>query len=635
MPCSETTTKRIIRVVQSGTRLTFSQVTRGGILTRIVPNQTAKSSLEAIECLGSNIQTCPSSTMQVEKFTYACAQCVAGTFGDSCRDLPDYNSYVDTYQGVQTLCPAGSHSPLWNHNKATVATLFSGVDLALYSGFCVTQFHPEASPAGLMVPEMTAFASGWVYGRLANHLSTFSTRSDIQGCVIECVQSSGCVAVSVVPSGSQFRCYVSTELDFIATPVDQSLSTWIKDNAATLALESDGRHCLNVSALSATASVNPYIYENVSALVNNGTLLLTNPPLPSFSNYSLQTLFWSIASTSTAGCTPCEIGSFSPTAGFSCVPCPPNTFQNQTGQTSCHYCGKDTFSDYGKSECSPCPANSSTVAVGGPCVFSNGTDATTLPSRFFCDPGTSMRRGLYSNSGRLIGVECQNCSVGSFTTQYDRLKCESCNKGYSSVFPFTSCYQCTGLTATVGTNRVCVDCPLNTVPNAAHDVCEPCGPGTGRDNQSLTECQVCEGVTFNDGSSNGACVPCGEDSHPSSNHSLCLACPKPTGRTVTEMACVPCGPGTYWRMDARVIGLGGCAYCPRGQYQNKVGQLQCIKCRAGLIPNRILGATKCVPPFHFLGSVFDELNQVESLMVLAVAAVAVYGIVRGSLPRIQ
>ena len=328
--------------------------------------------------------------------------------------------------------------------------------------------------------------------------------------------------------------------------------------------------------------------------------------------------------------------------------CPPGTFQDEPGQSSCKTCASGTFQEQaGQSSCKDCTSDTYSDAGASSCLF----DATSCPVGTYAS-GTaaclSCGSGKYNDqTGQTSDSSCKtDCSAGSYIVA-DKGACLSCpvarysNDDASSCFDvgvykkrvsgecgdsgggwskITSKAACEEAAAAVGWSDTTAStnqygglppgCSLwfgglyfnqqNTnVACSSNEKCActlTCPPGTFQDQSGQSSCKTCTSGTYSD---TGA--------------SSCLldatSCPVGTHASGTLTVCDFCASGKYNDQTGQTS-ESSCKECDSGLYQNEAGQFLCKTCTSPLvgvstrcIDNTVNGSA-CPP-----GTYQDQPNQ--------------------------
>ena len=261
--------------------------------------------------------------------------------------------------------------------------------------------------------------------------------------------------------------------------------------------------------------------------------------------------------------------------------CPPGTYQDQEGQSSCKTCASGTYSTIGASSC---PYSATTCPAG---TYANGTAGCVS-----CGTGKyNDQTGQTSES-----VACKSCGAGEYQDEDGQTSCKTCASGeYSATVGATSCF---GMYKE-RTSGHCGDSGggWGKMTSAAN-----CGSGAAALSWQDTTADTVSWLSFNPPgcyyrssayelkfntyNSNGACT--------STRKCLCtLTCPPGTYQNQTgQSTCESCPNDTY-----SIAGASSCPYfattCPAGTYKN--GTAACEPCDAGSITNTgtSAGATTC------------------------------------------
>lgn len=230
-------------------------------------------------------------------------------------------------------------------------------------------------------------------------------------------------------------------------------------------------------------------------------------------------------------CMPCEKGSYSANGG-ACLPCPPQTFQNSTAQSTCLACPTGNVVVSGATSCSA------------------------------CQPGTTFRDGA-----------CRPCPDGQFYPLYLGGQCLPCPVGMWSNQASGGCRLCPEFSSGPGgtdlTGCKCVaGRALQAVQNTPYCVLCQAGKyaGTGTD-----QCLPCPNGTFAGGIGSSACAPCPARNVAAGGASACVPC-RPGELVGRDLgSCVPCPAGSYCELD-QVIS------CPLGTYSLRTGLTSASQC---------------------------------------------------------
>jgi len=265
--------------------------------------------------------------------------------------------------------------------------------------------------------------------------------------------------------------------------------------------------------------------------------------------------------------------------------CPPGTYQDEVGQTSCKTCADGEyrsegacktceFGTYGEGEC-PCPN-------GNP---GNGNHCE--------NPYLPCSIGQYDN-----GV-CENCPVGKYQDQVGQGSCKTCGFGrYQDQEGMSECKTCDGdcggwevIEVTTGTCDYSLSSSTEcesalailggnyyvVVDNSLRPTgCYKSWSGSGYFNKANTEvtCDIysCICTTM------ATCVP---GKYRDQTDNSCKSCA--SGRyqhQYNQVSCIDgsiCQSGTYLNNTSD----NSCTVCPNGYYQDEDGQERCTKCPAG------------------------------------------------------
>jgi len=224
--------------------------------------------------------------------------------------------------------------------------------------------------------------------------------------------------------------------------------------------------------------------------------------------------------------------------------CPPGTYQDQSGQSSCEICASGTYSTVGASSCS----------------YSSNT----------CPAGT-YASGI---------AACTNCASGTYSTG-GAAACVSCASDTYSTVGASSC--------SYSANT----CPAGTYASGTA-ACDSCAIGTystvGASSCSYSD-NTCPAGTYASGTA--ACDSCASDTYSTVGASSCSysanTCPAGTYASGTA-ACDSCASGTY-----STGGEAVCDSCPPGKYNDqtqRTAEADCKTCASGTVS--MGGASRCL-----------------------------------------
>lgn len=122
-------------------------------------------------------------------------------------------------------------------------------------------------------------------------------------------------------------------------------------------------------------------------------------------------------------CTPCELGEFSPNTTAGCLPCNKGSFSNKPGSAVCTNCTAGQFAPEARSSaCTNCAAGS----------FSNVTMATNC---------TMCPKGQFANATG--STTCQPCAIGAISNITGTINCTICGLGFTTRYKgSTRCSYC-------------------------------------------------------------------------------------------------------------------------------------------------------------------------------------------------
>ena len=178
----------------------------------------------------------------------------------------------------------------------------------------------------------------------------------------------------------------------------------------------------------------------------------------------------------TAGCLPCDAGTFREDGMDTCEYCEAGTFSEE-GSAECSPCEAGFFADLeGTAECAACPAGTFGTAEGSASI----DDCTVCPANTFsgegssdceeCEPGHVADEGseecIAAQPGQFVSSDgvLEDCPPGSFSAEEAATSCELCPEGSYSRIPGSV---------------VCIDCPWGTFGDSKGSIsCEICPENT-------------------------------------------------------------------------------------------------------------------------------------------------------------
>ncbi|XP_076444633.1 uncharacterized protein LOC143282756 isoform X2 [Babylonia areolata] len=295
----------------------------------------------------------------------------------------------------------------------------------------------------------------------------------------------------------------------------------------------------------------------------------------------------------TKTCDFCPIGQYQPQSNQTvCIPCDGGTITETVGSTSPSQCGKicpaGQFFDKNKDDCAPCGQglfqNVSGLFYCLPCPADKTTREEGANSQALCFNDCPIGReltengtcadcaiGFYKPSGPTV---CQKCPDGLVTTEKGADSQDDCN-----VVDNPPGYYRSPSNATEQ-----LPCPVGTYqPEKWQYNCIQC---VGENNKtereasaSYTDCKIICPAGQQKVENKEVCEPCsvGFFRTGSNPYSSCEPCPNNT-RSVTEGSIsVDNCTITYCTAGYKISG-SGCESCPKGTYQDKAYQSDCIPC---------------------------------------------------------
>ena len=316
--------------------------------------------------------------------------------------------------------------------------------------------------------------------------------------------------------------------------------------------------------------------------------------------------------------TACPKGTYNPstksTAASACLACDANKYTNTTGQKVCSVCsGSNQIVKTDHTGCESCKtgykANSAHTACETKCSAGQWWDTeknkcTACSGNYYCPDGLEHKtcpkgqvpttdkkacevkceEGFFLNTSK----RCEECPVGSYCKDGKKT---ACPKGtYNPSTKSTAASACLACDANKYTNttgqKVCSVCSgSNQIVKTDHTGCESCKTGY-KANSAHTACETkCSAGQWWDTEKN-KCTAC-------SGNYYCpdglehKTCPKGQVPTTDKKACeVKCEEGFFLNTSKRCEECPAGSYCkdgkktacPKGQYQNQIGQSECKVC---------------------------------------------------------
>ena len=233
--------------------------------------------------------------------------------------------------------------------------------------------------------------------------------------------------------------------------------------------------------------------------------------------------------------------------GNDCIPCPAgtycfngvsemcggNTYQPNTGMTSCYPCVNPPYANENHTECVACD-NVHEFVIGG--------------------------------------KVCKVCPDDAPYMYEDYTSCTACNGVHDFIIDDRWCKVCSDFEPYINDSYTeCVSCTEGAVVRDREEmVCRQCSGKKPYANEDHTECVACDNGSYI-ADSDGVCVRCQGGYLANADHTECVTC---DDGDELEGVCYPkCGNGQY------VNAKGECARCSAGHYVNS--QKQCVECEAG------------------------------------------------------
>ena len=180
---------------------------------------------------------------------------------------------------------------------------------------------------------------------------------------------------------------------------------------------------------------------------------------------------------------------------------------------------------------------------------------------------------------RTIRGRCSFCPPGTAGTESGI--CIACPSGtFQPSKGSTTCIPCpTGHFCRMEGQKKPVKCPVGSIASdLAQTDCELCS-GNALSNEDRTNCQVCPNGYYSDKfeADYMPLAPIEIFEHDESNKMIKVSTLKP-GEMRPKHNCLPCESGEFCKKGYRNS-------CPRGTYQNKAGQSECLTCPRGYFCN--------------------------------------------------
>lgn len=213
-----------------------------------------------------------------------------------------------------------------------------------------------------------------------------------------------------------------------------------------------------------------------------------------------------------------------------CTRCEKNTFSDGVSNQVCENCPLGTVSDVGASECSKCPKGTyrRTTQKCQPCAAGTFSDEKGSTFCKICPTGTFSRKGA---------EKCTSCQAGLFASHIASSGCRKCPPGTTSM----------GIKA-AGCKNASGRCPFDTFRNRDGE-CEACIPGHKLDVKAK-KCLPCAANEISAGGVITSCEKCPADKEPAKGFGLrdgaeciCKAgTALPRYPVPLDRVCRPCGP---------------------------------------------------------------------------------------------
>ena len=298
--------------------------------------------------------------------------------------------------------------------------------------------------------------------------------------------------------------------------------------------------------------------------------------------------------------------------------CPPGTYQDQTGQSTCKSCPSDTYSIAGASSC---PLDATSCPTG---TYASGT-ATV------CD---SCGAGQYNDQTSQMSesVACKTCDAGKYQNEVGKA---SCNNDCVSPLVLTLDARCIDIimykertsgncgdsgggwdkitsAAACGAGAAALGWGDTTASTESSSNNPPgCYYRSGRlifntyngdyacnNNEKCLCALVCPPGTYQDQTGQSTCKSCPSDTYSIAGASSCpldaTSCPTGTYASGTATVCDSCGAGQYNDQTSQMSESVACKTCDAGKYQNEVGKASCTDCVSPMVVVVVLDASRCI-----------------------------------------
>ena len=257
--------------------------------------------------------------------------------------------------------------------------------------------------------------------------------------------------------------------------------------------------------------------------------------------------------------------------------CPPSTYTNTSGATSCATCPAGTTTTSGIAFYN--------VSGGGVELGWHGASNCTAIS---CDPGSVVN-----------GAGCLPCGPGTFSPGGNATECAACNYGtYSDTLGAATCSECPpGSFANFTGAHLCSACEPGTyAPFNRTAICLSCAPSTYTNHSGASECERCPAGYVTTNLSATSCVvgqcAAGQFVNISGLDHTCSDCRQGLySLGGNNTSCEPCQPGTV----ALYPGSDQCLPCPVGLWNNASAQMACRVCDGDSFSNTSGSTGPCEP----------------------------------------
>ncbi|XP_070186674.1 uncharacterized protein [Littorina saxatilis] len=339
-------------------------------------------------------------------------------------------------------------------------------------------------------------------------------------------------------------------------------------------------------------------------------------------------------------CVKCAAGSYYNASTETCVLCAIGSYQASSGQTSCSMCSpglttetagstdntqcKDvcdpgSFYSQENDACTPCPQgfyqNISGLFYCSPCPVDKTTRQTGAISEDVCFNDCPPGQELTENG------TCTPCNIG-FYKPSDQTLCEPCPSGLvTNETGAVSRDDCNVADTQAGSYRTRPDetksalCPIGQYQDQKWQYsCISCGGDRYRTDQqgstSATDCKFFCPAGEEKVENKDECRSCAVGFYRTGTnpYSDCELCPNNTRTMTTGSDSI--SDCTLYKCAAgyRPAGQDTCEKCPRGTYQPKADETDCLPCVGNMMDTRMTGSTMMTECEQYCPSGYQKMN---------------------------